>query len=106
MAETVRITALTSLEVSDPDGVARYARDAGETLRTHGGELLAAQAQSISVEGQVELTSVALVGFPDLGSLRRWYDSADYRPWRQIRQAGAPTRAVIFESAQLGSAQV
>ena len=85
-----------NVEVTDPDGLARYAERAAKTVADHGGRYLAVAATPEVVEGQPALDSAVLIEFPDLTSARAWYHSDAYQPLKRLRQRSARNTAVLI----------
>ena len=85
-----------NVEVTDPDGLARYAAGAARTVADYGGRYLAVASEPDVVEGDPVLTAPVLIEFPDLGAARAWYDSPDYQPLKELRHRSVRNTAVLF----------
>ena len=65
--------------VKDPDVYReKYSRNAGQTAKEHGGEVLA-NSNWETLHGDASLTSGALVRFPNHETAIKWYNSPEYQ---------------------------
>src|SRR5689334_21779336 len=74
-----------NLEVTDPGALAEYFPQAAKIVAAHGGRYLAVDAVPEVMEGDPGLKSLVLMEFPDVESVRAWYDSPEYSPLKAIR---------------------
>lgn len=80
---TALFVALVS--VNDPERFLEYAGKAKETITAHGGEIqIRAQAES-ALTGELNHKSLAVIGFPDMNTLTKWYDSPEYQALIPLR---------------------
>ncbi len=49
------------------------------------------------LEGDWTPTRLVVLEFPDMASLRAWYDSPEYAPLKVLRQAAAESRLIAVE---------
>ena len=90
---------VAEIEVTDPDGYARYAALAGATVAQYGGKAIARGGKVELVEGGPEPKRVVITEFADFAAARRWYDSPEYRAILPIRLANSRGRVFIVEGA-------
>jgi len=81
-------------EVLDPQGAQRYAELTPAVVEKFGGRFLVLGAGPTAAEGEAGMVA-AVVEWPDMETLQTWYDSAEYRPARQIA-ATAMRRRLTF----------
>ena len=62
----------------------RYAVDVLAQLRRAGAELLAAGPPE-SIEGSLNLNRAAIIRFPGRAVADNWYNSTEYKPFKQLR---------------------
>lgn len=87
---------LTEVTVLDSAGAEDYAAVTGPAVATYGGRFRVLAAEPIVVEGPWEPGKrVVLIEFPDMEHIRRWYDSAEYAPAREIAET-ALDRTLVF----------
>jgi uncharacterized protein (DUF1330 family) len=89
-----------NVEVTDPAAMAEYASKVGEMVRRHGGRYLALGGTVETIEGSPTLHGPVPIEFPDLAAAHAWYDSPEYGPLRDLRQAAVQTTAVFFETPE------
>jgi uncharacterized protein (DUF1330 family) len=82
------------LEVLDPAGAQRYAELTPATVEGFGGRFVVLGASPTVAEGEAGVV-MAVVQWPDMETLRTWYDSAEYAPAREIA-ATAMRRRLLF----------
>jgi uncharacterized protein (DUF1330 family) len=82
------------LEVFDPAGAQQYSELTPITVDKFGGRFVVMGAQPTVAEGDAGAV-LAVVEWPDMETLRAWYDSAEYAPARTIA-ATAMRRRLVF----------
>ena len=76
--------------VTDPPWIEEYGPAVGAQVEAAGGKYIARDMEVEHVEGSAGQPSViVMVEFPDKAALRSWYDSSEYAPYIQKRQAGS-----------------
>jgi uncharacterized protein (DUF1330 family) len=85
-----------NLEISDPDALAAYAKEAAKIVAEHGGRYVAVDVIPEVVEGDPGLRQVVLMEFPDVESARAWYEAPEYQPLKAIRHSAVRNNAVLI----------
>jgi uncharacterized protein (DUF1330 family) len=87
-----------NLNITDPSWVEDYAPAVHNLVAKHGGRYLAQNTKATVVEGNGPAPSVAVIlEFPDQAAAEAWYNDAEYKPWRDARQAGSTGTALMFD---------
>ena len=95
--------------ISDPERLKEYRHGVGETIRRFGGKVVVRADAFQVLEGgwhpgergdDSEPERVTVIEFPDMASLRSWYDSPDYAPLKKIRQSSAQSDAIAVETGR------
>ena len=86
-----------NIEVTDPTRYADYAKAAGATVEQFGGRYLARGGRAESLEGSVQPKRVVILEFPTAERAKAWWDSAEYREPKRIRQSAATSDTLIVE---------
>jgi uncharacterized protein (DUF1330 family) len=87
---------ITEVEVLDPDGTQRYAELTGVAVEKYGGRFMVLGAEPTVIEGEFPAERrVVVIEWPDMNTLRTWYNSPEYAPARAIA-ATALRRRLIF----------
>jgi uncharacterized protein (DUF1330 family) len=77
---------------------AGYAKLAREILPKYGARYLARSQNNLLLEGAgAAPCCMAILQFPNLDAVRRWYDSAENQSAAKVRQSGAKFRIVAIE---------
>jgi uncharacterized protein (DUF1330 family) len=82
--------AVATLTVTDPSWIEDYVREVTPMLERHGGRYLARTSQIERLDGNGQPPQVLLVvEWPSREAARTFFDSDEYRPYRERRLAGA-----------------
>lgn len=84
----------------DPDGMAQYASNVGAIVESFGGIYHTRHKAVHVLEGPWAPEFITLIEFPSMDILRRFYDSAEYRPWLELRTSAGNGSLVIFEGSR------
>jgi uncharacterized protein (DUF1330 family) len=77
---------------------AQYAKLAREILPRYGARYLARSQRNTLLEGEGSAPCcVAVLQFPNIEAVRRWYDSPENQSAAKIRQSGARFRIIAIE---------
>jgi uncharacterized protein (DUF1330 family) len=80
-----------------------YAKLAREILPKYGARYLARSQQNLLLEGDgVVPCCMAILEFPSMDAVKRWYDSPENREAAKVRQGGAKFRLVAIEGLPAG----
>ena len=75
-----------------------YAKLARDILPKYGGRYLARSQHNTLLEGEgTAPCCMALLEFPSMDALKRWYDSPENREASKVRQSGAKFRLLAIE---------
>jgi uncharacterized protein (DUF1330 family) len=81
---------VAELEVTDPAWVRDYARDVTAMVQARGGRYLARTGRCESFEGERTPPQVMLlIEWPSREAAQEFYDSDEYRPYREARRQGS-----------------
>lgn len=75
---------IVGYDIADPKGYEGYVPGVVPLLQKHGAEILAADYESQTLEGEPRKVNVVLK-FPSEEAARNWYSDPAYGPVRQIR---------------------
>jgi uncharacterized protein (DUF1330 family) len=64
-----------------------------------GGRYLTKTGTHEVLEGDWQPNRVVIVEFPDMASIRRWYDAPDYQPLIALRQTAATDVMIMLDGA-------
>ena len=84
-------------EVTDPDLMAQYRAGVADTVAKYGGKNLAASPNFESIEGTWDGSTVVVSEYPDMETLKAWYNSEDYKPFLELRLKGSRGRMIFVE---------
>lgn len=82
--------AVAELDVTGPAWVRGYVTDVTPMVQRRGGRYLARTTRIERIEGERELPQVlVLIEWPSKQAADEFYESEEYRPYREARRAGA-----------------
>ncbi len=88
---------IVEFTIKDPDLYReKYSRDAGQTAKEHGGEVLANSNWEI-LDGDPMLSSGVIVQFPDHETALRWYNSPEYQQLIEVRGLAMDVRFSLLD---------
>lgn len=83
--------------IHDPEGMKEYAGASTRIIESFGGRYLANRGVAQTLAGDWRPPYVVLLEFPTMELMRQWYESAEYRPWRELRERSMSASIVVFE---------
>jgi uncharacterized protein (DUF1330 family) len=83
--------------VHDPEVYSEYMAAAPATIEAFGGRFVVRGGELETLEGDWMPARVVVVEFPDLDTVRRWYDSELYRHAKSLREGVADLKMVAVE---------
>jgi uncharacterized protein (DUF1330 family) len=83
--------------VLDPTSMQKYAANTPTIVESFGGRYLVARGPTRTLEGNWDPRVMVLIEFPSIDRLLEFYESPEYRPWRELRQKAAKAAIVATE---------
>ncbi len=88
---------IADIEVTDPVGYHEYKKRVPAVIAAHGGRYLARGGASEVLEGTWRPKRSAIIEFPNLVSMKAFWESPEYQPLREIRERSAKSNLVVIE---------
>jgi uncharacterized protein (DUF1330 family) len=85
---------IAKVSVTDRGRYREYAKLTPGVIAKFGGRFLARGGEVVTLEGPQETQRVALIEFPSLAKAKEFYNSAEYREVKKLRE-GAATVSLI-----------
>lgn len=87
---------VAEMEITDRSWVAEYVKNVTKMVEQRGGRYLARTSRVEKVEGERKLPQVLLIiEWPSQETARAFYESEEYRPYREARIAGAKNEFLL-----------
>lgn len=86
---------IARLDIRDPVRYEDYLAGFDAVFEGTGGEVLAVDDATSTLEGQPAPGRSVIIRFPDEAALRRWYDSPAYQRLRSIRNEAAEGAVIL-----------
>ena len=88
---------IADIEVTDPAVFEEYKKLANDTIAAYGGKYVVRGGSFEVLEGDWSPRRIVILEFPNISSLKAWYDSPEYAPLKRIRERSANSRFVMVE---------
>ena len=88
---------IANVDVHDPDAYAGYGAQVPGTLEAYGGRFVVRGGASEVLEGEFQPKRVVVLEFPDMETLKAWYDSDAYQGIVGIRWEAATASVIAVE---------
>jgi uncharacterized protein (DUF1330 family) len=93
----MRYYAVAGITVTDPAWVRDYVANVTAMVERHGGRYLARTGRVEKIEGRRPAAQTYLIiEWPSKSAAERFYDSDEYRPFRQRRMDGAESEFLLI----------
>ena len=87
---------VAEMEITDKSWVAEYVKNVTKMVEQRGGRYLARTSKVEKVEGERKLPQVFLIiEWPSKEAAEAFYESEEYRPYREARIAGAKNEFLL-----------
>jgi uncharacterized protein (DUF1330 family) len=86
-----------NIDVTDPNRYADYVNVAGATVEKYGGRYLVRGGTAEKLEGSVEPKRIVVLEFPSIERAKAWWNAAEYREPKAIRQSAAICDTILVE---------
>ncbi len=86
---------VTSCDITDPEKYAPYVPNVMPLLDRHGAEVIAADRNAITIDGEKRDLTV-IIKFPSPEVAGEFSADPEYQPWKEIRLASTTNRATIM----------
>jgi len=88
---------IVDLEVTDPEGFREYQKRAGSTIEQYGGKYLVRGGTYETLEGDWHPHRLVILEFASVEQAKRWYNSDEYAPVKDIRLKTANTQGILIQ---------
>ena len=88
---------VVEVDVKDPERYADYRKMVPASLEAYGGKFLVRGGAVEKLEGDWQPSRFVLIAFDSAEQAKRWWDSDEYRPARDLRQETARTKMIVVE---------
>jgi uncharacterized protein (DUF1330 family) len=88
------------IEINDPEAYEEYRAKVPAVIAAHGGRYLVRGGAVEALEGDWTPKRTVILEFPDMESLKAFWNAPDYLPLRAIRQKASSGRLVAIQGYQ------
>lgn len=86
---------IADIEIKDAKALERYVAEVPAIVAKYGGRYIISGPQVEVVEGTWKPRVLAVLEFPTMDALKRWYDSEEYRPHRAARIRATQSNVIL-----------
>ena len=90
---------LIDLDVRNEKDMAKYEEAAIALLAKHGARPIARDLQPVNYEGEWKPNFVVVLEFPSKEAVKRFFDSPEYEPLKQMRFKAAKSNGIVVIDA-------
>jgi uncharacterized protein (DUF1330 family) len=90
---------LVNVEITDSAGFAEYRKLVPASIARFGGRFLTRGGAMEVLEGEWVPKRLVILEFPDIATIKVWYQSAEYQQLLEIRKRTATSDFVIIDGA-------
>lgn len=90
---------IVNVTINDSTRYDEYKKLAAPTVTAYGGRYIVRGGATEILEGKWQPGRVVVLEFPDTQRARDWWNSPDYAPGKELRQAIADTDMILVEGA-------
>ncbi|MGH3008249.1 MAG: DUF1330 domain-containing protein [Gaiellaceae bacterium] len=87
-------------DVNDPEQYERYKAASPGAVDSGGGRFVVRGGELAVLEGDWDPSRLVILEFPDLDTVKRWYDSPEYVEARKLREGAANLRMVAVQGLE------
>jgi uncharacterized protein (DUF1330 family) len=87
-------------ELSDPEAMQEYAANVDKIVAMYDGKFLVPRGEARAIEGSWDPGVVALIEWPSTDRFVEFYESPEYRPWRDLRHRASKNSIVIVSAGE------
>ena len=88
---------IAQLEITDPEGFARYREMVGPTIEQFGGRYIVRGGNVETLEGDFSPGRLVIIQFDSAEQAKAWWASEEYAEAKALRQACANTKLSVVE---------
>lgn len=88
---------VVEIDIRDPEQYEEAKRLTPTTVAAYGGRYLARGGRTETLEGSWSPRRLVILEFESIERAKEWWDSAEYRPVKAVRQRFAQTNMVVTE---------
>ncbi len=90
---------IVDIDVHDAAGYGDYKQLAPPAVAAYGGKYLARGGKTETLEGAWVPKRLVILEFPSVEQAKKWLDSPEYGPAKQLRHKTATSNMVVIEGA-------
>ncbi len=88
---------LGTVDIHDPEGFKPYLAQVPAIVEKYGGRYLVRGGEFDIIEGEWAVRRVTIVEFETMEQAKRWWNSSEYQPFKELRRKVASTNAMFVE---------
>ena len=96
--EKMKVYAVIEVKIKDPTKFGEYVKGHLPTITQYGGKFLFEGQKMKDVEGSSDWMLAIVQEWPSEEAFKNWWNSPEYKPWKQMRPQGADVKLTLTKS--------
>ncbi len=88
---------IVEIDIQDPARFEEYRSKVPATIERYGGKYIVRGGRLETLEGEWRPKRIVVLEFPSVEQAKRWYDSEEYRPLKELRRRTARGHIVLVD---------
>ena len=88
---------IVEVSIQDPKGYEEYKKLTPASIAAYSGKFLIRGGKTETLEGDWEPQRIVVVEFPNVEMAKKWWNSPEYAPAKNIRHITAKTKMILAE---------
>lgn len=88
---------IVEIDIQDEVKFEEYRQRVPGTIARYGGRYLVRGGRQETIEGDWKPKRIVVLEFPSFEQAKRWYDSDEYRPLRELRRGAARGHILLVD---------
>lgn len=88
---------IANIRITDEQVYNKYLAEVDAVFSRFNGEYVSVEDNALILEGKWDYSRLVAIRFPNMESLRQWYDSSDYQDILKYRLQGAECDSIVVK---------
>lgn len=94
------VYAIIEVKLKNPPRFMEYVQGHRPSMLQYGGQILLEYKRTAVYEGNAQWDILVIHQWPSEAAFKQWWDSPEYRPWKEMRSEGADVNLALATTLQ------